>query len=263
MPVYFLSHGGGPWPWMEGNFKDAFKHLQVSLENLPQELPEKPKAILMISGHWEAPDFKIMANPHPGMLYDYGGFPEHTYKVQYPAPGSPELAHKLHSILTSSGFKASLDSSRGFDHGTFVPLAVSFPAAEIPVVQLSLQRDYDPATHIKVGQVLASLRDEGILIIGSGLSYHNLRMFDSRAVTPSREFDQWLQETLIGKNFEERKAGLINWEEAPSARIAHPQEDHLLPLMVVVGAAGEDQSKLHYHEDNLFGGITASSFKFS
>lgn len=261
MPVYFISHGGGPWPWLQGPYREAYRQLEASLQKLPQELPEKPKAILMISGHWEEESFSIMTNPKPEMLYDYGGFPEHTYHIKYAAPGSPELALKVQSLLKDAGITAKLNPHRGFDHGTFTPLAVSYPDADIPVVQLSLREDYDPEVHLQVGKALASLRDEGVLIIGSGLSYHNLRLFDQRASKPSHEFDAWLQTTLK-LNPKERREKLLEWEKAPSARLAHPQEDHLIPLMVAVGAAENETSQLSYHEDQFMGGIAVSSFRF-
>jgi aromatic ring-opening dioxygenase catalytic subunit (LigB family) len=261
MPVYFISHGGGPWPWLQGPYREAYRQLEASLQKLPQELPEKPKAILMISGHWEENTFSIMTHPKPEMLYDYGGFPEHTYHIKYSAPGSPELAFKVQSLLKDAGITAQLNPHRGFDHGTFTPLAVSYPNADIPVVQLSLRKDYDPEIHLQVGKALASLRDEGVLIIGSGLSYHNLRLFDQRASKPSREFDSWLQTTLK-LDPKERREKLLDWEKAPSARLAHPQEDHLIPLMVAVGAAENETSQLSYHEDQFMGGIAVSSFRF-
>ena len=262
MPTYFISHGGGPWPWLDGPYREAMRPLEQSLQQLPKELPEKPKAILMISGHWEDDQFSIMASPHPQMLYDYGGFPEHTYHIKYSAPGSPELALKVQSLLKNAGLNARLDAERGFDHGTFAPLAVSYPNADVPVIQLSLRADYDPETHLKVGRALAPLREEGILIVGSGLSYHNLRMFDQRAAMPSHEFDDWLQKTLINSQPKERSARLLAWKDAPSARLAHPQEDHLLPLMVAVGAAEDEQGRLSYHEDAFLGGLAVSSFRF-
>ena len=261
MPTYFISHGGGPWPWLGGHFKEAFKVLRSSLERMPGELPEKPKAILMVSGHWEEDDFTIMSNQNPGMVYDYSGFPEHTYRIKYPAPGSPELASRVRELLKERGIESRFDPVRGFDHGTFVPMAVSYPNADVPVLQLSLRRDYDPEAHLALGRALAPLRGEGVLILGSGLSYHNLSKFDASAAVPSHEFDLWLQETLIKSSPKERIKRLLAWEKAPSARMAHPQEDHLIPLMVAVGAAEGESAALCYHEDKLFGAIAASSFR--
>lgn len=262
MPTYFISHGGGPWPWLEGSYRAAYGQLEKSLSALPLELPERPKAILMVSAHWEEEDFTIMTSPQPPMIYDYGGFPEHTYHIKYAAPGSPELAQKVQALLKNDGILSRLNAERGFDHGTYTPLAVAYPKADIPILQLSIKSDYNPEAHLKLGRALAPLREAGILIIGSGLSYHNLRLFDQRAAQPSHEFDSWLQETLIHSSTKERSAKLLLWENAPSARIAHPQEDHLLPLMVAVGAAEDEPCKLSYHEDGFLGGIAVSSFRF-
>jgi len=216
----------------------------------------------MISGHWETRDFAIMSNPKPGMVYDYHGFPAHTYRISYPAPGSPALADRVQSLLAEAGIPSYQDASRGFDHGTFAPLAIAYPNADVPVVQLSIRQDYDPSAHLELGRVLAPLRSEGILIIGSGLSFHNLALFDGRAVQPSREFDAWLQATLLETPEADRRERLIHWAQAPSARVAHPREDHLIPLMVAVGAAETDKARLCYHEAQFFGGISVSSFCF-
>ena len=137
-----------------------------------------------------------------------------------------------------------------------------YPHEDIPLVQLSIDRDFDPALHLEVGRRLAPLRSEGIVIIGSGLSYHNLRMRDPRAQVPSRAFDGWLQETLVRATPEERTRRLIGWEAAPYARVAHPREDHLIPLMVAVGAAEHEPGACIYHQDDLLGYWTASSFRF-
>jgi aromatic ring-opening dioxygenase catalytic subunit (LigB family) len=168
----------------------------------------------------------------------------------------------VRGLIEGAGFAARLDPRRGFDHGAFTPLAVIYPDADVPVLELSLWHDYDPAAHLAVGRALAPLRDEGVLIVGSGLSYHNLRDFGPGAKVPSAAFDRWLQQTLVDASPAERDARLIAWETAPSARQAHPQEEHLLPLMVAVGAAGDDRATCVYHQDDFFGGITVSSFRF-
>jgi len=262
LPTFFISHGGGPWPWMKDQMNGAYDRLEASLQAMPRQLAARPKAVLVISGHWEAREFSVMASPAPPMIYDYSGFPQHTYAIKYAAPGSPQTAQRVHDLIEAAGFPAQLDARRGFDHGTFAPLAVIYPDADVPVLQLSLKQGYDPADHLAVGRALAPLRDEGVLIVGSGLSYHNLREFGPRAKAPSAAFDAWLQQTLVAASPEQRVARLLAWETAPSARAAHPQEDHLLPLMVVVGAAGDDKATLVYHEDDFFGGITVSSFMF-
>ncbi|HLU04200.1 MAG TPA: class III extradiol ring-cleavage dioxygenase [Advenella sp.] len=262
MPVYFISHGGGPWPWID-EWKPMYAALHDSLQRLPAQLPETPKAVLMVSAHWITDEITVSTAAQPGMLYDYYGFPEHTYSVQYPAPGDPALAARVQALLQTGGIAVTQDAERGFDHGAFVPMAVAFPKANIPMAQLSIRKDYDPAFHLQLGRLLAPLREEGVLIIGSGLSYHNLRLLDERGAQPSAQFDAWLQQTVVNSNPEQRANGLLHWEQAPSARLAHAHEDHLIPLMVAVGAAQQDPATLAYHEAHAFGSITASSFRFS
>ncbi len=184
-PVYFLSHGGGPWPWMTGPFRDAQALLEESLQRLPSELPAPPKAILLVSGHWEAPDFTVQTSPNPPMFYDYGGFPEEMYRIQYPAPGSPALAGRVVELLSGAGIPVREDPERGYDHGMYAVLYPAWPDADVPVVQLSVKSNLDPEEHLAVGRALAPLRDEGILILGSGFSYHNLRLMGPGARVPS------------------------------------------------------------------------------
>lgn len=262
MPTYFLSHGGGPWPWLEGPMRDAMGVLEESLQKIPSEIGVSPKAILMVSGHWEETEFTVQTNPNPGMLYDYGGFPEHTYSIEYSSPGSPEVASRVSELLGSAGIGIRQDPNRGYDHGMYSVLFPIWPEANIPVVQLSIKRNYDPAEHIALGRVLAPLRDEGVLIIGSGFSYHNLRLMGPEAKVPSAEFDKWLNETIVDSSPDERVERLIKWESAPSARVAQPQEDHFIPMMVVVGASENDVATRTYHQDDFFGSVSASSFRF-
>ena len=202
------------------------------------------------------------SSPQPGMLYDYSGFPPHTYAIHYRAPGSPELAQRALSLLQAGGVEARLDPERGFDHGTFSALQAAYPEAQIPVVQLSVLASFDPADHLAAGRLLAPLRDEGVLIVGSGLSYHNLRLLNAAGTVPSQQFDAWLQQTLVRASPDERDARLLQWEQAPAARTAHAREDHLIPLMVAVGAAHEEAATCVYHEDDFFGALTVSSFRF-
>jgi aromatic ring-opening dioxygenase catalytic subunit (LigB family) len=248
---------------MEGDFRRNFDKLESSLIEMRRELRDRPKAVLVISGHWEEPGFTVSSGERPRMVYDYFGFPDYLYRIEYPAPGSPELARRVRQLLEGGGIDAELSPCRGFDHGTFSMMKPMYPEADIPIVQLSLNRSLDPALHLRVGRLLAPLRDEGVLIIGSGLSYHNLReMRDRRGVEPSRRFDAWLQDTLVSSSPEERTEKLIHWDEAPLARAAHPREDHLIPLMVAVGAAENEPGTAIYHQEDLMGGITASSFRF-
>lgn len=262
LPTYFISHGGGPWPWMKDQLNGAYDQLEASLQAVPGQLGRAPKAVLVISGHWEASEFTVMASPQPPMVYDYSGFPAHTYDIRYPAPGSPALAEHVQAMIQSAGFAARLDAQRGYDHGTFVPLFAIYPDAQLPVLQLSMKSSYDPAEHLALGRALAPLRDEGVLIIGSGLSYHNLRAFGPGGQASSKAFDQWLQAALVGSSPAERSRRLLDWAAAPAARQAHPREDHLIPLMVAVGAAESESARCVYHEEAFFGGITVSSFMF-
>ena len=261
LPTYFISHGGGPWPYMMAQSNGIYDHLAQSLRDMPRQLGAQPKAVLVISAHWEEREFTVMAAARPSMVYDYSGFPEHTYHVQYPAPGLPALAGQVQQLIQDAGFAARLDAQRGFDHGTFVPLVVMYPQADMPVVQLSLRAGYGPAAHLAVGRALAPLREQGVLIVGSGLSYHNLRRMGPAAAAPSRQFDDWLQQTLMATEPQQRAQRLVDWQDAPAARVAHPQEDHLLPLMVAVGAAERDEAVCVYHEEGFFGCVTAS-FRF-
>jgi aromatic ring-opening dioxygenase catalytic subunit (LigB family) len=262
LPAYFLSHGGGPWPYMDGEFRRQFDRLEASIKDIPRQLGVKPRAVLVISGHWEAESFAVSAHPQPPMIYDYDGFPENTYQVHYRAPGSPQLAERVQAMLRGGGMPAQLDGARGFDHGTFSVLEPLFPAADIPVVQLSLHANMDPATHVKAGRLLAPLRDEGVLIIGSGMTYHNLPRLDRRGQKPSEQFDAWLLEALVKAPTAERIDRLLHWTQAPAARFVHPREEHLLPLMVAVGAAEDEPATCVYHQRDLFGSITCSSYRF-
>jgi aromatic ring-opening dioxygenase catalytic subunit (LigB family) len=263
LPVYFISHGGGPWSYMDDPSRAAYAKLEAALADMPRQIGVTPAAVLMISAHWEEPEFTLTSSAKPPMLYDYYGFPDFTYQIHYDAPGAPQLAARTRALIEAAGIPARLDPERGFDHGAFTPLHVMYPRAEVPVVQLSLKQGLDPQTHLALGRVLAPLRDENVLIVGSGLSYHNLRQFFSpRAWGPSREFDAWLNGVLLGGSPEVRAELLARWETAPSARAAHPREEHLLPLMVAVGAAGEDPAQLAYHEKDFLGGLTVSSYRF-
>jgi aromatic ring-opening dioxygenase catalytic subunit (LigB family) len=218
--------------------------------------------VLVVSGHWEEREFTVMSSPAPPMVYDYSGFPAFTYQIKYPAPGSPEIARRVQELLCGAGFAAPADDRRGLDPGTFAPLAAIYPEADVPVLQLSIRSDYDSEAHLAAGRALAPLRDEGVLIVGSGLSFHNLRRFGAAGQHPSREFDAWLTEAVCGSDGEARNEELRRWADAPSARLAHPDEDHLIPLMVAVGAAEGEAGERVYHEETFFGGLTVSSYRF-
>jgi aromatic ring-opening dioxygenase catalytic subunit (LigB family) len=261
LPTYFISHGGGPWPWMPEQRDGMYQHLRDALAAMAGALPTAPQALLMLSAHWEEPQFTVQTHLKPPMLYDYGGFPAHTYQVQYPAHGSPWLAERVLTLLQQASTPVQTDAQRGYDHGMFSPMVVMYPKADMPTVQLSLKRGLDPAEHLALGRVLAPLRDEGVLIVGSGLSYHNLRNFGPGAAAPSAAFDGWLSQAL-GTVGAARSNALGAWAAAPAARLAHPREEHLLPLMVAVGAAEQDATQRVYHETGFAGGITVSSYRF-
>jgi aromatic ring-opening dioxygenase catalytic subunit (LigB family) len=238
--------------------------MRAYLETLSDELPERPKALLVISAHWEAENFTVQSKSEPELLYDYYGFPPHTYALQWPAMGAPSLARRVIDLAAQAGIRVDEDAERDFDHGVFIPLKLAFPLADIPTIQVSLKSGLSPAAHYELGQALAPLRREGVLIIGSGLSFHNLRAFFSdasgRAHRASTAFDQWLKTALVG----DRKAALNQWASAAEARFCHPREEHLLPLMVVAGAAGGDPLSVPYTESD-FGTahLALSAFHFS
>ena len=261
-PTFFLPHGGGPCFWIEPKppfDKHAWDNLRRYLEGIVASLPERPKAFVVCTAHWEADAPTVSVNPAPGMLYDYYNFPPHTYQLKYPAPGEPERARRVAALIAAAGLAPQQDGERGFDHGVFVPFLIVDPEARIPVVMLSLRGDLDAEFHIRLGRALAPLRDEGVAIVGSGMSYHNLRSFRDGEGEASEVFDSWLQEAATAPPAE-RDAKLARWAEAPAARVCHPREEHLLPLMVAAGAAGEDLGQLDFRD--VIGGKTISAFRF-
>lgn len=248
LPVVYLPHGGGPWPFADlGVPQHEREELTTYLRSGSWIPAAPPKALLVVSAHWEESVPTVMTAVRPPMLFDYYNFPEHTYRLSWPAPGAPAVAQRVRELLTAAGIESSEDPARGFDHGTFIPLMLTYPTAEVPALQLSLQRGLDPSTHLAIGRALAPLRDEGVLIVGSGMTYHNLRRFFARnGMEDAERFDAWLKRTTLAEP-EARDAGLAKWQSAPSARAAHPREEHLLPLMVIAGAAGEDRGVLDYN----------------
>jgi aromatic ring-opening dioxygenase catalytic subunit (LigB family) len=261
MPVVFVPHGGGPWPFVDVGFpKDDVAALADYLKSVRNVPAETPKALLVVSGHWEEPAPTLMTSPQPPLLYDYYGFPPESYTITWPAPGAPWLAPRVRQLLQAAGFTAREDPERGYDHGTFIPLKLTYPEAEIPVLQVSLIEGLDAAQHIALGHALAPLRGEGIFIIASGMTFHNLRAFrDPRAIPVAEAFDAWLQETMsLDAGARDRR--LIEWERAPAARGAHPREEHLIPLMVAAGAAGHDRAAVGYN--GTFAGLRLSSYHF-
>jgi aromatic ring-opening dioxygenase catalytic subunit (LigB family) len=234
--------------------------LLAYLRSVPSAPPRRPEAIVVVSAHWEARVPTVMTAERPPMLFDYYGFPPEAYRLEWPAPGSPTVAARVRALLAAAEIPSASDPVRGFDHGTFVPLKVAWPEPEIPVVQLSLKTGLDPREHLAIGRALAPLRDEGVFIIGSGMSYHNMQgFFGGNALAASEGFDRWLRETIESEP-ESRDARLAQWASAPYARATHPREEHLLPLMVIAGAAGADRGRVAYNE--TYAGVRLSAHHF-
>lgn len=258
-PVLFIPHGAGPLPLLgDKDHQDMIGFLKEITPSLGN-----PSAIVVISAHWEANKATITSGNNPSLIYDYYGFPDEAYKIQYPAPGAPVLVEKIFHLLQQSGVDVRLDDQRGFDHGLFVPLKIMFPEATIPCVQLSLIHHLEPEAHIKLGKALADLRKQNVLVIGSGFSFHNLKAISSRnsdAIDAKNEvFQQWLIDTCTNSTLSvhERESRLIDWVNAPNARYCHPREEHLLPLHVCAGLT-HSTAKLVF--DGKVAGKKASAF---
>lgn len=232
LPSLFISHGS-PMHALEAGA--AGRAWAAKANALP-----RPRAIVIATAHWETDQPMLSANPVPPMIYDFGGFPDALYKIRYGAPGAPEVAAQAAAMLNAAGLKAQIDPARGLDHGTWVPLKHMFPAADVPVVQLSVQPARGTAHALQVGRALAALREDDILVIGSGHLTHNLRDWFGAAQSGAREtlpyvtaFQSWMTDVLSRGDHE----ALINYRRlAPEALRAHPTEEHLLPLYVAYGA---------------------------
>jgi aromatic ring-opening dioxygenase catalytic subunit (LigB family) len=235
----FLSHGGGPLPLL-GDKKHA--EMVSCLKKIAATM-QRPSAIIVVSAHWEESRPTITSGKSPPLIYDYDGFPDESYEIDYPCSGAPHLSRSIAEQLHKAGFDVSLDEARGFDHGLFVPLKIMYPEADIPCVQLSLVKNLDPAEHIKLGQALQNLDNQSLLLIGSGFSFHNMKAFFSKETDHTKmmneSFECWLVETCSDQELaeDERRRRLIDWESAPFARYCHPREEHLLPLHVCYGFA--------------------------
>ena len=267
MPVTFVAHGGGPWPILDLGFpQNERTSLLKHMSDVRRVAPTTPRALLVISAHWEAQVPTVTSSAKPPLLYDYYGFPPEAYTLTWPAPGHPALASRVRGLLAAAGFATAEDPERGFDHGTFIPLKVAFPEAQIPVVQLSLIQGLDPQQHLLMGRALEPLRDEGVFIVGSGNSFHNMGVFRGQmqgSVPGSQErsakFDDWLR-SAVTAHATARDEQLASWEQAPFGRYAHPREEHLVPLMVVAGAAGVDRGVTTW--SGSLAGLNISAFRF-
>ena len=264
LPTLFISHGGGPCFFMEPpqGLPTLWDKLAAYLRGIDASIAQRPRAVLVISAHWECTVPTVLDVAHHKLLFDYYGFPEHTYELTYPAVGSGEVAARVRELLEQAGMPCEVERQRGLDHGVFVPFKLIYPDVDVPIVQLSLKSELDAAGHIAMGKALAVLRDEGVLIVGSGNSYHNLREFFSGSPASgqaSAQFDEWLGKAVTA-SAAERERMLCDWVNAPGAIACHPRSEHLIPLMVAVGAAGVDAGKVNYHEQML--GKMFSGFQF-
>ncbi len=229
------------------------------LKGIDAAIGRRPKAVLVISGHWETSLPTLNVSARPDLLFDYYGFPPHTYQLKYPVAGAPELAPRVRELLQLAGIDSAVDNGRGLDHGVFIPFMLVYPDAGVPVLQLSILQSLDPEKHLAIGRALAPLRREDVLIVGSGMSYHNLReMFSGRGNDEAVAFDGWLVDAVA--NPAQRSAKLAAWRSAPGARAAHPREEHLIPLMVAAGAA-EGEVGRHVYGEALVG-KPISGFQF-
>ncbi|WP_140984073.1 DODA-type extradiol aromatic ring-opening family dioxygenase [Asticcacaulis tiandongensis] len=267
LPTLFIPHGGGPCFFMEWNPPHMWDQMGDYLRGIAAQIKQKPKAIIVVSAHWEEDQFTVQATPAPDLYFDYYGFPDHTYQLSYPSKGAPELAARVTELASQAGIVVNTDTTRGYDHGVFIPLLLIYPDADIPVIQLSLKKGYDPEAHSDLGKALAPLRDEGVLIIASGMSFHDVGALMRARLGPdpvnaSHHFDNWLNEAVTGQTGEARNEALTQWASAPGARVAHPREDHLLPLMVAAGAAGEDAGERTYSETLQPVNTALSGFQF-
>lgn len=260
MPVAFIPHGGGPMPLMG---LDQDRSLVEFLQGFSTLVPI-PSAILVISAHWEEEVATVLSAAKPDLYFDYYNFPPETYQYTYPVAGAPELAEQISTLLNDADIENRLEQKRGLDHGVFVPLKLIYPKASIPCLQLSLLKNLDPSQHMEIGEALSNLREQGVLILGSGFSFHNLDLLktgiNSDALERSIEFDTWLKNICANPRLtkEERVAGLTHWAQAPQGRFSHPREEHLIPLHVCMGAANYKPADVIY--DQVLMGIKNSAF---
>ncbi|WP_454834383.1 DODA-type extradiol aromatic ring-opening family dioxygenase [Pseudomonas lini] len=262
LPTFFIPHGGGPCFFMDppaGWPPTSWDRMAAFLCELDALIGRRPRAVIIVSGHWEARQPTVNNGVSPPLLFDYSGFPAHTYQLTWPAPGAPDVADEIIELLEGAGFVTNTDNRRGYDHGVFIPFKLVYPDADVPVVQLSLLASRDPVEHLTMGRALASLRDRNILIVGSGMSYHNIpNFFSGRGNDAANAFDAWLGDVIIDPGT--REVNLANWQTAPAARLAHPEAEHLLPLMVAAGAGTGEVGVRIYHDRIV--GKPFSAFQF-
>ncbi len=260
LPTLFVSHGAPTLPLVDAPVRDFLLGLGHAIDTRY----DRPRAILAISAHWETDVPRVNAVAVNGTIHDFRGFPPALYDINYPAPGSPVLAGRVSELLSEAGFACETDHARGLDHGAWVPIAMMYPQADIPVVQLSVQSHLGPAHHLAVGRALAALRAEGVLILGSGSFTHDLAGFRSNDVDMPAPpyvsvFADWMDEAIR----EGRKDELLAYRRlAPEAAQNHPTEEHLLPLFVAMGAGGEELAPSHLHSSSNYGILRMDAYSF-
>lgn len=256
MPTLFLSHGSPLHALQAGDAGAAWARLGAALP--------RPRAVLMISAHWETELPLLSGHDAPETLHDFSGFPRELYALRYHAPGDPALAQRAAALLHQAGSAASIDAGRGLDHGAWVPLRWMYPQADVPVVQLSVQPSRGTRAHLAMGAALRPLADEGVLIIGSGHVTHNLgdwfRSLGSMQPLPYVDaFAEWLHQKLTAG---EREAVLDYRIAQPDAARAHPTEEHFLPLFVALGAAGIDAHARRVHRGHEGAALSMDAYRF-
>jgi 4,5-DOPA dioxygenase extradiol len=256
LPALFLSHGAPTLPLEPGPARGFLAGLGTAVP--------RPQAILVLSAHWDTAAPVVSAAPQPATIHDFGGFPEELYRMRYAAPGAPELASRVVELLSMAGLDTATAPERGLDHGAWVPLRLMYPDADIPVTQLAIQSRFGPGHHRRLGEALRPLRDEGVLIIGSGSVTHNLRevgRHDYAAPPPAwvRDFNDWFSSALI----EGRGAELLDYRNiGPHAVRNHPTEEHLLPLFAAWGAATPGEQPRRLHAGYTYGVLGMDAYQF-
>jgi len=255
-PAIFLSHGSPTMPLENSAANDFLRGLGALLG--------RPEAILMVSAHWDTEQPAVSAAQRPETIHDFYGFPPELYRLRYPAPGAPQLARRVAELLAGKGYEVDVDPARGLDHGAWTPLILGYPEADVPVAQFSIQSHLGPAHHLKIGEALRPLRDEGVLIIGSGGATHNLRELSRQRGNPvpqqwTAEFNDWLADALLARRTDE----LVNYRSrAPQAVRNHPTDEHLIPLYVALGAGDPGGATQRLHSSIESGVISMDAYRF-
>ena len=255
-PAIFVSHGSPTLPLERGEAVDFLRQLGPSLG--------RPEAILVVSAHWDTAQPAVSAAEKPETIYDFYGFPPELYRLRYPAPGAPKLAERVASLLEEKGLRTDIDPARGLDHGAWTPLFHMYPKADIPVAQFSIQSRLGPAHHVRLGEALQPLREEGVLIFASGGATHNLRELRHQRGNPVPqpwvvEFNEWLAQAVLSR----RSDDLVGYrEKAPYAVRNHPTDEHLIPLFVALGAGGPGAATQRLHSSISSGVISMDAYRF-